>query len=82
MIVSCMCRCVQFLFDFFVNLMNQKVIRSNGETFEFEIDSVVKNRLVNGLDNIGYVFLYIHACTVTLSVYSYMYIYMYVWFSS
>jgi len=36
-----------------VDLPNQKVIRSNGEFFEFEIDSFRKMCLLNGLDKIG-----------------------------
>jgi 3-isopropylmalate dehydratase len=36
-----------------VDLINQKVIRPNGEEFSFEIDAFKKNCLVNGLDKIG-----------------------------
>ncbi|VEU41852.1 unnamed protein product [Pseudo-nitzschia multistriata] len=36
-----------------VDLPNQKVIRSNGESFDFEIDSFRKMCLLNGLDKIG-----------------------------
>jgi len=36
-----------------VNLVDQKVIRPNGEEFSFEIDSFKKHCLVNGLDKIG-----------------------------
>lgn len=36
-----------------VDLLNQKVIRPNGESFSFEIDAFRKNCLVNGLDKIG-----------------------------
>lgn len=36
-----------------VDLVNQKVIRPNGEEFTFEIDSFRKHCLVNGLDKIG-----------------------------
>lgn len=36
-----------------VDLVNQKVIRPNGEEFSFEIDSFRKHCLVNGLDKIG-----------------------------
>mmetsp|Transcript_4999 Transcript_4999/g.11113 ORF Transcript_4999/g.11113 Transcript_4999/m.11113 type:complete len:790 (-) Transcript_4999:1214-3583(-) len=36
-----------------VDLPNQKVIRSNGESFEFEIDAFRKTCLLNGLDKIG-----------------------------
>ena len=36
-----------------VDLINQKVIRPNGEEFTFEIDSFRKHCLVNGLDKIG-----------------------------
>jgi 3-isopropylmalate dehydratase len=36
-----------------VDLINQKVIRPNGEEFAFEIDSFRKHCLVNGLDKIG-----------------------------
>jgi 3-isopropylmalate dehydratase len=36
-----------------VDLVNQKVIRPNGESFTFEIDAFKKNCLVNGLDKIG-----------------------------
>ena len=36
-----------------VDLINQKVIRPNGETFSFEIDEFRKRCLVNGLDKIG-----------------------------
>ena len=36
-----------------VDLVNQKVIRPNGESFSFEIDAFKKNCLVNGLDKIG-----------------------------
>eukprot|EP00536_Pseudo-nitzschia_multiseries_P011629 jgi/Psemu1/206349/e_gw1.406.49.1 len=36
-----------------VDLANQKVIRSNGESFEFEIDPFRKMCLLNGLDKIG-----------------------------
>lgn len=36
-----------------VDLVNQKVIRPNGEEFEFEIDPFRKYCLINGLDKIG-----------------------------
>ena len=36
-----------------VDLVNQKVIRPNGEEFTFEIDEFRKRCLVNGLDKIG-----------------------------
>jgi len=36
-----------------IDLPNQKVIRSNGESFNFEIDSFKKTCLLNGLDKIG-----------------------------
>lgn len=36
-----------------VDLVNQKVVRPNGEEFSFEIDSFKKDCLVNGLDKIG-----------------------------
>ena len=36
-----------------VDLINQKVIRPNGEEFSFEIDAFKKKCLVNGLDKIG-----------------------------
>uniref|UniRef100_A0A7S2MJJ5 3-isopropylmalate dehydratase n=1 Tax=Helicotheca tamesis TaxID=374047 RepID=A0A7S2MJJ5_9STRA len=36
-----------------VDLVNQKVIRPNGDEFPFEIDAFKKNCLVNGLDKIG-----------------------------
>ena len=36
-----------------VDLVNQKVIRPNGEVFEFEIDGFRKSCLVGGLDKIG-----------------------------
>ena len=36
-----------------VDLVNQKVIRPNGEEFGFEIDAFKKDCLVNGLDKIG-----------------------------
>jgi len=36
-----------------VDLINQKVIRPNGESFSFEIDEFRKRCLVNGLDKIG-----------------------------
>jgi 3-isopropylmalate dehydratase len=36
-----------------VDLVNQKVIRPNGEEFTFEIDAFKKSCLVNGLDKIG-----------------------------
>lgn len=36
-----------------VDLVNQKVIRPNGESFDFEIDAFRKHCLVNGLDKIG-----------------------------
>lgn len=36
-----------------VDLINQKVIRSNGEEFSFEVDEFRKRCLVNGLDKIG-----------------------------
>lgn len=36
-----------------IDLVNQKVIRPNGESFSFEIDEFKKNCLVNGLDKIG-----------------------------
>jgi 3-isopropylmalate dehydratase len=36
-----------------VDLINQKVIRPNGEEFSFEIDAFKKHCLVNGLDKIG-----------------------------
>jgi 3-isopropylmalate dehydratase len=36
-----------------VDLINQKVIRSNGEEYPFQIDAFKKNCMVNGLDRIG-----------------------------
>mmetsp|Transcript_233 Transcript_233/g.305 ORF Transcript_233/g.305 Transcript_233/m.305 type:complete len:803 (+) Transcript_233:91-2499(+) len=39
--------------EFTVDLINQKVIRPNGEEFTFEIDSFRKHCLVNGLDKVG-----------------------------
>lgn len=36
-----------------VDLINQKVIRPNGEEFTFEIDGFRKHCLINGLDKIG-----------------------------
>jgi 3-isopropylmalate dehydratase len=36
-----------------VDLVNQKVIRPNGESFPFEIDAFRKHCLMNGLDKIG-----------------------------
>lgn len=36
-----------------VDLVNQKVIRPNGEEYSFEIDAFKKHCLVNGLDKIG-----------------------------
>jgi len=36
-----------------VDLKEQKVIRSNGETFSFDIDAFKKHCLINGLDKIG-----------------------------
>jgi 3-isopropylmalate dehydratase len=36
-----------------VDLINQKVIRPNGESFPFELDAFRKHCLVNGLDKIG-----------------------------
>jgi len=36
-----------------VDLVNQKVIRPNGESFSFEIDAFRKHCLINGLDKIG-----------------------------
>ena len=36
-----------------VNLEAQTVTRPNGESFKFEIDSALKHRLINGLDNVG-----------------------------
>merc|ERR1711935_1131490 len=36
-----------------VDLINQKVIRPNGEEFSFEIDAFRKRCLVNGIDKIG-----------------------------
>lgn len=36
-----------------VDLVNQKVIRPNGEEFSFEIDDFKKHCLINGLDKIG-----------------------------
>ena len=36
-----------------VDLINQEVIRPNGEKFSFEIDEFRKHCLVNGLDKIG-----------------------------
>eukprot|EP00529_Nitzschia_sp_RCC80_P017367 CAMPEP_0113494276 /NCGR_PEP_ID=MMETSP0014_2-20120614/29022_1 /TAXON_ID=2857 /ORGANISM="Nitzschia sp." /LENGTH=825 /DNA_ID=CAMNT_0000388161 /DNA_START=246 /DNA_END=2723 /DNA_ORIENTATION=+ /assembly_acc=CAM_ASM_000159 len=36
-----------------VDLVNQKVVRPNGESFPFEIDEFRKRCLVNGLDKIG-----------------------------
>lgn len=36
-----------------VDLVSQKVFRSNGESFDFEIDPFRKTCLVNGLDKIG-----------------------------
>jgi 3-isopropylmalate dehydratase len=36
-----------------VDLVNQKVIRPNGESFSFEIDEFKKRCLINGLDKIG-----------------------------
>ena len=37
-----------------VNLPNQKVQSPRGLEFRFEIDRFVKNRLLNGLDDIGW----------------------------
>ena len=36
-----------------VDLINQKVIRPNGESFSFDVDAFRKHCLVNGLDKIG-----------------------------
>ena len=36
-----------------IDLPNQKVIRSNGESFDFEMDAFRKMCLLNGLDKIG-----------------------------
>jgi 3-isopropylmalate dehydratase len=36
-----------------VDLVQQKVIRPNGESFSFEIDAFKKECLMNGLDKIG-----------------------------
>eukprot|EP00568_Trieres_chinensis_P006004 CAMPEP_0183301382 /NCGR_PEP_ID=MMETSP0160_2-20130417/7522_1 /TAXON_ID=2839 ORGANISM="Odontella Sinensis, Strain Grunow 1884" /NCGR_SAMPLE_ID=MMETSP0160_2 /ASSEMBLY_ACC=CAM_ASM_000250 /LENGTH=828 /DNA_ID=CAMNT_0025463995 /DNA_START=106 /DNA_END=2592 /DNA_ORIENTATION=+ len=36
-----------------VDLINQKVVRPNGEEFPFEIDAFKKHCLINGLDKIG-----------------------------
>ena len=36
-----------------VDLPNQKVIRGNGETYDFDIDPFRKMCLLNGLDKIG-----------------------------
>jgi len=36
-----------------VDLANQKVIRPNGESFDFEVDAFRKHCLLNGLDKIG-----------------------------
>eukprot|EP00934_Nitzschia_sp_Nitz4_P003819 Nitzschia sp. Nitz4//scaffold320_size20398//12346//14969//NITZ4_008678-RA/size20398-augustus-gene-0.5-mRNA-1//-1//CDS//3329547759//3809//frame0 len=36
-----------------VDLVNQKVIRPNGESFSFEIDEFRKRCLINGLDKVG-----------------------------
>jgi 3-isopropylmalate/(R)-2-methylmalate dehydratase small subunit len=36
-----------------IDLPNQKVIRANGESFSFEINSTSKHQLVEGLDEIG-----------------------------
>jgi 3-isopropylmalate dehydratase len=36
-----------------VDLVNQKVVRSNGESFPFEIDGFRRHCLMNGLDKIG-----------------------------
>ena len=38
---------------FTIDLPNQKVVRANGESFSFEIDSSTKHALVEGLDEIG-----------------------------
>lgn len=39
--------------DITVDLSQLKVVRSNGEEFVFEVDPVVRHRLLNGLDDIG-----------------------------
>jgi 3-isopropylmalate/(R)-2-methylmalate dehydratase small subunit len=36
-----------------IDLPNQKVIRENGESFSFDLDSFRKHCLINGLDDIG-----------------------------
>jgi 3-isopropylmalate/(R)-2-methylmalate dehydratase small subunit len=36
-----------------IDLVSQKVIRPNGESFDFEIDEFRKDCLVQGLDEIG-----------------------------
>ncbi len=36
-----------------IDLPRQKVVRNNREEYSFEVDIIVKNRLLTGLDNIG-----------------------------
>jgi 3-isopropylmalate/(R)-2-methylmalate dehydratase small subunit len=36
-----------------VDLVEQKVVRPNGESFEFDIDQFRKDCLIQGLDEIG-----------------------------
>ena len=40
-------------YELTVDLENQKIIKPNGESIEFEVDSFRKHCLVNGLDDIG-----------------------------
>ena len=36
-----------------IDLENQKIIRSNGDQIDFEVDEFKKYCLINGLDDIG-----------------------------
>lgn len=40
-------------YELTVDLENQKIIKPNGESIEFEVDSFRKHCLINGLDDIG-----------------------------
>jgi len=40
-------------YELTVDLENQKIIKPNGETIDFEVDSFRKHCLMNGLDDIG-----------------------------
>jgi 3-isopropylmalate/(R)-2-methylmalate dehydratase small subunit len=40
-------------YQLMVDLVEQKVVRPNGESFEFDIDQFRKDCLIQGLDEIG-----------------------------